>query len=421
MTTLDVFWESVLVGSLSQAEGRGMSFRYAASYLASETARSISLSLPLQAEAFGGDRTGPWFENLLPEGEIRGHVARVLRVSARNEFALLNRIGGDCAGALQLIPRGTPDEQRGAPIPLSWDELERTIAAAPRPSLMALVMQQGDVRLSLAGAQDKLPVCWSGDELALPGGDRASTHLIKISSGIFPDLVPNELFCMRLAAAVGLTVARVAPAPTATPILLVERYDRLRDPRGAVIRLHQEDLCQALGSPPDAKYESEGGPSLADLFDALRRGSRNPLPDKRALLTWVVFNYLIGNADAHAKNASLLIGRLGDRTGPRLAPFYDLVCTEAYEHLSGRFAQKIGGEYRLRSVARRHWDCFAESIGVKPNYLAGLGLELCDRIDAAAAPLADSLRGGYPGTPTLDAILKVITRQTGRLRTAMGR
>ena len=421
MNALNVYWNTELVGRLAKTGAQDMSFQYSESYLGSKHPRPISLSLPLQAEAFGGHISKSWFANLLPEGEIRGQVARKLGVSERNEYAILTGIGGDCAGALQLLPESTPAVTEGKLIPLPWDELETKIASAPRPALLALVLREGELRLSLAGAQDKLPVHIAAGQLALPSGNAASTHLLKISSGSFPDLVQNELFCISLARKVGLNVPRAEMAATKTPILVIERYDRLVNPDGSIHRLHQEDFCQALGFPPESKYENEGGPTLAQIFEALARGSQTPLPDKRDLLKWVLFNFIIGNADAHAKNVSFLYGKTGDENGPLLAPFYDLVCTEVYDQLSKKQAHKIGGEYRNKFIASRHWDRFASSIGVNPKYLRTLGLELCKKVEENAPVLSLEIGRKNSGSKTLGQITRVIEKRTIQLRTELGR
>lgn len=420
MSTLNVFWDDVLVGHLRKDGGQGMTFQYSEHYLATEQARPISLSLPLQAETFDAATSRAWFANLLPEGEIRGHIARKLGVSERNEFALLEGIGGDCAGALQLLPESAPVSGTGRLIPLPWEELEAKIASTPRPSLLALALQEGELRLSLAGAQDKLPVHYSRGELALPGGNAASTHLLKISSGDFPDLVQNELFCLALAGKVGLKVPHAEMAPTKTPILLVERYDRRVTPEGEIRRLHQEDFCQALGVPPETKYESEDGPSLVRLFDVLAHGSRSPLPDKRDLLRWVLFNVIIGNADAHAKNISLLYGGLGENAGPRLAPFYDLVCTQVYPQLSSKLAQKIGGENRFKYIAGRHWDRLAASLEVNPKYLRSLGLAMCENVEENLSAVSDEVSRLGPGAETIGKIVRVVEEGVRRLRGGWG-
>jgi len=418
LDALNVYRETTLVGHLQPAAGRGLSFRYAASWLSSARPRAISLSLPLQAEPCDPEVSRAWFANLLPEGEVREHVARRLGVSVQNEFALLRGIGGDCAGALRLLPGPPPAGETAGLIPLPWSELEAKIAATPRPSLLAVMMQPGGLRLSLAGAQDKLPVHFVDGRLSLPAGSAASTHLLKIPNRSFPDLVQNELLCLSLARESGLPVPPARLAPVATPILLVQRYDRDVAADGTASRWHQEDFCQALGLPPEAKYENEGGPSLALLFAALDAGSASPLPDRRDLLRWVLFNFVVGNADAHAKNISLLHEGPAAGSGPRLAPFYDLVCTEVYEHLSGHLAQKIGGEYHPRRVARRHWDRFAAEIDVNPRYVRDVALALCDRVEARASPLADELGAAHGGLATLRKIVAVVDRRVSSVRGA---
>jgi serine/threonine-protein kinase HipA len=371
------------------------------------------LSLPLQADPHPADVATAWFANLLPEGAIREHVASALGISARNEFAMLEGIGGDCAGALRIVPEQRDDLMAGGLVPLPWDKLERILAVAPRPSLLAVLLQGGEVRLSLAGAQDKIPVHVADGTLSLPRGRLASTHLLKIPAGELPDLPQNELLCLSLARAVGLPAPAATMAPSSTPMLLVARYDRLVHDGGRVQRLHQEDLCQALGLPPESKYEFEGGPSLAAMFDVVQRGSVAPLPDKRDLLRWVVFNVLIGNADAHAKNVSLLHG---PQDGPRLAPFYDLVCTEAYPLLSSRLAQKIGGEYRPAYVRTRHWERLAATVGVNPRYLRRLASELCDLVEVEASALADDIAHQWGGEETLARIVGVVGKRVAWVR-----
>ena len=160
---------------------------------------------------------------------------------------------------------------------------------------------------------------------------------------------------------------------------------------------------------------------MALMFEALARSSQTPLPDKRELLKWVLFNFIIGNADAHAKNVSFLYHKYGDQTGPNLAPFYDLVCTEIYDHLAKRQAQKIGGEYRTRFIASRHWDRLASSIEVNPKYLRSLGLELCDKVEENAPLLSVEIGKAHSGAKTLDLVIQVIEERINRLRTELSR
>jgi len=407
-----------------------MSFRYADSYLAGEKAQPISISLPIREDPFNESLSRTWFANLLPEGEIRWQVARKLGVSERNDFDILEGIGGECAGALRIVPESETRVPDSELVPLPWDKLEAAIASRPRTSLLVMMLQDIELRLSLAGAQDKLPVHFADGKLSLPIGSAASTHLLKIGTEGFEDLVRNEFYCLNLARRAGLPVPPAELAATETPVLLVERYDRRPGPDGTIIRLHQEDFCQALGVPPESKYETEGGPSLGKMFGVLARSSRSPLPDKRDLIRWVIFNFIIGNADAHAKNVSFLLGAAGENSAPRLAPFYDLVCTRIYGGLSSKVAQKIGGEYRPEFLARRHWERFADilarrhwerfadTIGVNFNYLSTVGFELCATVEEIARPLAGELGDSVSGEEILEKITEVIGKRTDRLRKA---
>jgi serine/threonine-protein kinase HipA len=221
-----------------------------------------------------------------------------------------------------------------------------------------LAGEQG-MRLSLAGAQNKLPVHFDGTGISLPIDTAPSSHILKTPIERYPDSIYNEAFCMELALDIGLRVPQVIILPKEQPLYLVERYDRRRKD-GDLVRIHQEDFCQALSIPPDQKYEKEGGPSLAQCFSLLREHSLVPVQDIQALLKWVVFNYLIGNADAHGKNISLLL----TEQGPMLAPFYDLMSTAIYPGLNDRLAMRIGGEDRPDWILKRRWQQFAEDVGI---------------------------------------------------------
>jgi serine/threonine-protein kinase HipA len=208
------------------------------------------------------------------------------------------------------------------------------------------------MRLSLAGAQEKLAVGFQNDKVALIKGTTPTTHILKPLTERIADSVHNELFCMRLARKVGI------PTPTVTihfvgnaPCYIVERYDREKAKDGTITRIHQEDFCQALGILPEIKYEGEGGPSIAKCQEILSAHSVKPAFDQLRFLDILIFNYLIGNADAHGKNFSLLY----KETKPELAPAYDLISTAVYPDLSEKMAMKIGGKYKPEDVFLRHW------------------------------------------------------------------
>lgn len=351
-----------VVGQLWLDGKKRFCFQYDTGWL-ERSAIPLSLSLPLRSEPYLEDESHPFFANLLPEEKIRAVIARNLGVSLNNDYGLLERIGGDCAGAVSL--HATDGDMGAAPgnyRRLSLDELSDIIGELPQRPLLA---GEEGVRLSLAGAQKKLPVYYDGQDFHLGYGGAPSNCIIKPAIENLDATVENEAFCMALAQAVGLDVPpSFIHQHRDMRVFVVERYDRFAAAHGT-LRLHQEDFCQALGIPPECKYESEGGPSLAACFDVVRRTSTRSGKDVMSLLNWVVFNYLIGNSDAHGKNVSLLLLK----EGPLLAPFYDLLSSRIYAHcgLAEGMAMKIGGENDPAAIRKRHWERFADEIGVKPQ------------------------------------------------------
>jgi serine/threonine-protein kinase HipA len=239
-----------------------------------------------------------------------------------------------------------------------------------------MLVGENGIRLSLAGAQDKLPVVADGQRIGVPLRGAPSSHILKPAIAGVEGSVFNEGFCMRLAAGLKLDVAKVAIHRVGDrQFLLVERYDRIVSAQ-SVQRLHQEDFCQALGVAPETKYQNEGGPGLAQAFALLRRATRPSAPSVLRLLDLVVFNALIGNNDAHAKNFSLLY----TPQGAVLAPAYDALCTAAYPNLSDKMAMKIGSKYRFSEVQARHWAQFAAEAGLSPALVKKRILELARRL-----------------------------------------
>jgi len=371
MKRLTVYLNGITVGTLEQNDSGLLEFRYGAEWLGRLDAVPLSRSLPLQAAAFRGKHARAFFAGILPDEGPRKQVAAILGISERNDFAMLERIGGECAGAVSLLPQGMPFPAAGGTHEIKGAELRGIIAELHRRPLMA---GKDGVRLSLAGAQDKLPVVMHGTHIALPLGNTPSTHIIKPEPDLFPGLAANEVFCMTLAKAAGLKVANVeARRIGGKPCLIVERYDRAAGPDGAVARLHQEDFCQALGFPPEKKYQQEGGPLLRDCVSLIRDWSTMPALDIRDFLDGLIFAVLIGNADAHGKNYSFLY-RGKSR---RLAPFYDLVCTLAWPELSRTPAMKIGQCESIEKITAVHWRKMAAETGLGwpmlRERIAGLG------------------------------------------------
>lgn len=382
MRRLVVYMAGEAVGDLEQDDSGLLEFRYRQEWLGRGEATALSRSLPLQSAAFRGKHARAFFAGILPEEEPRRRIASILGVSERNDFALLERIGGECAGAVSLLPEGVAPPATGdARVrELSDGELLKIVTELPDRPLLA---GEDGLRLSLAGAQDKLPVVVRGGRVALPLGDTPSTHIIKPEPLRFPGLAANEFFCMTLAQAVGLKVAAVERlAVGGKPCLLVQRYDRTAAVDGTVTRIHQEDFCQALGFPPEHKYQQEGGPLLRDCVGLLREWSTAPVLDLRDFIDGQIFNVLLGNADAHGKNYSMLYQR-GQR---RLAPLYDLVCTLAWPELSKTPAMKIGGSASLDVFTVAPWQKMAQE--------ARLGWPMIrERIEALSGQILDTLQG----------------------------
>lgn len=368
MRTLFVWWDSRLVGQLTQDQHGELGFSYATEWLAGKDTQALSASLPKRAEPFSRRECRPFFGGLLPEEGQRDAAAQALGVSRANDFALLDRLGGDVAGALQLLPPSDAPAKQGyhhQPTPLDDDGLIRVLDTLP---LRPLLAGEGGLRLSLAGAQAKVPVVLISGAVGLPAPGQPTTHILKPPIVRFAATTENEAFVMRLAAAVGLDVAEVEPRIVRDrKFLLVKRYDRMIGKDGSIHRIHQEDFCQALAVPPETKYASEGGPTFKDCFALLRHISSRPALDVLKLLDAAIFNLIVGNADAHGKNFSILY----DESGPRLAQLYDLLATAAYPELPSKLAMRLGKSAMLDNMDIKAWSAFAVE--------AGLGVPLVKR------------------------------------------
>jgi serine/threonine-protein kinase HipA len=376
--TLDVYLHNELTGQLVQDEGGQMVFDYAESWLNKPGATALSQSLPLRKERFSRNECRGFFGGILPEEAKREIIARNLGISARNDYAMLEQIGGECAGAVTFIPAGEKlPEQHYGYRKLSANELAAILRELPKRPLLA-----GDegIRLSLAGAQDKIAVRIEGNDISLPLGGAPSTHILKPAVDRFDGVVFNEALCMKLAAAAGLPAAAVETRSVdGLDYLLVERYDRTHRPAAGgppvLDRLHQEDFCQAQGIVSETKYQ---------CFGLLREVSSAPVVDLSRLLDAVIYNYLVGNNDAHGKNFSLLYHGIGTANlDIRLAPSYDIVSTIYYRELSPDMAMKIGGEYSSEKVLPKNFEQLAEEAGLGKALVRQRVPELAEIVIAA--------------------------------------
>ena len=364
---LDVYLDQNLVGKLAQDSHGETTFQYHTGWIDDPQAVSLSQSLPLRKQQYRRRECIGFFNGILPEGENRDIVAKNVGVSAKNDVALLEQIGGECAGAITLLLSGQSlPAQIGRYRSLAEHELGDILRKLPRRPLLA---GEDHVRLSLAGAQDKLAVYIDAGQIALPLDGAPTTHILKPDSGRYHGIAANERLCMQLAQAIGLPTPSVATGEVeGIEYLLVERYDRVRIEDRPLTRLHQEDFCQALGTVSANKYQNDGGPSLKQCFQLLRDAGSFPVVDIVRLLDAVLFNFLIGNHDAHGKNFSLLYRHNTAKARiTSLAPFYDLICTDFYPDLSKKMAMKIGGEYEAPKVYPRHFERFAEEIGLNKH------------------------------------------------------
>ena len=378
--TLSVWWDGKLVGALRLDEHGDMSFAYDAAWLADAGAAPLSASLPKQADSFNRRACRPFFAGLLPEEAQREAAARALGLSKGNDFALLRALGGDVAGALTLWPEGeTPPAyaDQASPEPLGDNALVALLDELPTRPMLA---GKGGLRLSLAGAQSKVPVVLMDGRIALPAPGQPTTHILKPPIERFPGTTENEAFAMALAAEVGLSVAPAQARVVADRrFLLVTRYDRALNADGRAVRLHQEDFCQALGIPPEHKYAAEGGPTFKTSFDLVRRVATRPAVEVLKLFDAAIFNLIIGNADAHGKNYSLLYGP----DGATLAPLYDLLSTVAYPELSPKLSMKIAKCATLEEIDESTWPKFAADVGLAAPFVR-------KRVKELAAAVADS-------------------------------
>lgn len=398
--SMPIFHDAAPMADIETGE-EGPRIRYRPRWLTERDAFPISLTMPLQDAAYSADVAVPWLMNLLPEGEPLRSMTRVLGVSRDDILGLLENTGRDLAGALTIgapRPAGTPGF-----IAINPSQLERIIEELPaRPFLVG----EDGVSMSLAGAQEKLPLAGETGHLAIPINGAASTFILKPDNRRLRASVQNEALCMVLARRCGLPAAGVTTGIAENrTYLLVERYDRVRN-GDAVIRIHQEDFCQALGRSPAAKYQHNHsgvrGPSLAEMFAIVR--DHMTARDIMRLLDAVIFNIAIGNVDSHAKNYSILLRP----TRAELAPLYDLMSGLMWDGITQNHAQDVGGQQRGRHIYGRHWRRMAAETGLAgPATVKRVG-QVIARILRELPRAAEEVAAMPAGGAGLDAFVSAI-------------
>jgi len=377
------------IGRVRQDQRGRLAFTYDERWQQAPDAYPLSLSMPLAASEHGHATIEAFLWGLLPDNaHILDRWGRRFRVSARNAFALIAHVGEDCAGAVQFVAPDRVKALVGGP----GGTVEWLDTGGVAERLRALRADQsawrrpGDTgQFSLAGAQPKTALLFQRGRWGVPSGRMPTTHILKPPTGELAGHVENEHFCLALARELGLPAAASEVVRFDDEVaIVVERYDRLRD-GGGILRVHQEDVCQALGIPPMKKYESEGGPGVRHIAELLRAHSSARDEDVARLVDSIALAWLIAGPDAHAKNYSILIGAAGRA---RLAPLYDVASALPYPQLDTRrmtLAMKIGGEYRLRGVGPRQWRKLAAELRLDHAHVEARVRELAARIPDAAA------------------------------------
>lgn len=413
---LYVYYQQQLVGLLSLTSDGRMEFKYHFDWIQAAQGFPISLSLPLDG-SFTASAGHFFFANLLPEANVRQQICKSLGISADNDFQLLKAIGGDCAGALVITTSSAPELPPTTPQYQAVTEEQLANWSVGTPDAYSAVVGQSKVRLSLAGAQDKLPVHIDGDKILIPLGNTPSTHILKFASPYYTHLPENETFISMLAGRVGLPVADVSLRPTSKArVALIARYDRVFN-EGQFRRLHQEDFCQALGIKSSSKYEKEGGPNLKQCADLIRRYASFPLVDLQKLLQWSLFNLLVGNADAHGKNLSLLY----DAESLSLAPFYDLLCTRNYKNISRDLAMRLGGIFDPDLVGKEQLQGLATDFNFRSNVVIPEAKSLIDNILIQLPETASAFADRFGDSPVLERIPILVRKQIRRVKTQLSR
>lgn len=410
------FLNDRLVGRLSKQPSGAIDFAYDAEWLAWEHAMPVSLSLPLREARYIGAPVAAVFENLLPDSDqTRRRVAERVGAAGVDAYSLLSAIGRDCVGAMQFVPDDDrADGQAGAVAAgisgtvVDDDDIADMLANLKRAPLGVGADIDEDFRISVAGAQEKTALLRYKDRWLRPHGRTPTTHIFKPQIGHIQtaggtidlsDSVENEYYCLKLMEAFSLPANKVEIAQFGErKVLVIERFDRTWTRDGRLIRLPQEDCCQALAVPPTQKYQSEGGPGVADIVDLLR-ASDEPQEDQLAFFKSQIVFWLIGATDGHAKNFSLFLRPAGRF---RLTPFYDVLTAQPsldarqIRRNGFKLAMSVGdsGHYRIHEITGRHFVETAQRARL-PRSLVQRAIE---EILAAAATAFDRVRPTLPPT-----------------------
>jgi serine/threonine-protein kinase HipA len=406
---LDVFLNARPVGRLTKEPSGAIDFEYAPSWLGWEHTFPVSLSLPLREDRYLGEPVVAVFDNLLPDNdEIRRRVAERTHADGTDAYSLLAAIGRDCVGALQFLPDGTEPGPAGEVRGEAVNDARIAGIIAELNEAPLGIRADGEFRISIAGAQQKTALLFWKGRWHIPQGSTATTHILKPQIGIRRDgvdlsrSVENEHFCMRMAAALGLPAARTEIVDFKNQrVLAVERFDRMWTSDHRLLRIPQEDCCQALSVPPTRKYQSDGGPGLRELLE-LFKASDNPDKDLGTVLRAQAVFSLLGATDGHAKNFSVFLHAGG---GFELTPLYDVMSAQPLldarqiARKDMKLAMSVGTSrhYAVHTILPRHFVQTAEVAGIPADTVEAIFTELRERLPNAIEEVAAGLPEDFPG------------------------
>lgn len=407
---LNVWYGKALVGKLWRDAVGMIGFRYENSWV--NDGFAISQQLPLVTDEYPPSigKAHQYFVNLLPEADARMHTVRNLKIS-NSDFELLKAIGGECAGALSILPIGYKLSDMSNYKKLTSNDLKKIIQR--KGQISSFTTDEDRPRLSLAGAQDKCPIFFDGNDYFLPQDATPSTHILKFEITGYKNIPVYEYFLTKLASTVNLPTVDVQLKKNGSNYyLLIKRYDRILNKQ--VQRLHQEDFCQALGIGYARKYQQEGGPSFQDCYRLTEQVSTQPIIDRENLLKWQIFNVLAGNSDGHAKNLALIYN---EKHQAKLAPFYDLVCTRAIERIDSRLALSVAEEFNPNNITLDHWKNFAKRCNVREKYLIKVIKETAEILLESIVTTREEFEATFGTYPALQHIQKVVNKQCKKILT----
>lgn len=401
----------ILVGKLEKNKNGLLSYQYDENWLKLAGARPISLSLPLINKIFQGDRVYNFFDNLLPDNSnIRNRIQAKFQVDTSQPFDLLAAIGRDCVGAIQLIPSELPYVENKMTFHKITDQQIAAILKNVKSYPLGMKSDSDEFRISIAGAQEKSAFLYWNKTWNRPVGTTPTTHIFKLPIGNIQhqnidlsDSCENEWLCAQITEAFGLPIAKCEILYfEEVKVLVVERFDRKLSMDGKrLLRLPQEDICQALGISPNLKYQSDGGPGIESIMQLLL-GSVNPLGDRDTFFRSQILFWLLAAIDGHAKNFSLHIETLGKY---RLTPLYDII--SAYPLIEKKqlslkkikMAMALKGKnnhYHWHNIQRRHFLSMAEIINYSSKRADELINEMLQKVDTVLQEVEAKLPIDFP-------------------------